>query len=373
MEWFSYNVFFGLKTGYMINAILKLFESYYSYRVLLIMFQSFSTTGIGSLPHSDSLEACRVIFDSVDIPFWPQLPHRSFLEFMVPQYSEGFPFIKIEGENIHIEKGREQAVASFYEAIEREEGFLISKKYAAGLYTFIDILKKNKQKLNTVKGHITGPLTFTLSLTDNQKRPIYFDEEMRELALELLKGKAYWQIEMLRPYAEEVLLFIDEPILSALGTSTYIGVDNAEATRLLQELVNHIKTSGAISGIHCCSKADWPIVLSSGPDVFSFDAYFFCNTISLYPEEIKIFINNGGFIAWGVVPTTDAIRGVTLQGLREQLERGLSSLEKIGLPKDRLIKQALLTPSCGTGSMEIKDALRVFSLLKDLRNSYVKC
>lgn len=353
---------------------IKVFESYYSYRVLLIMFQSFSTTGIGSLPHSDPLEACRVIFDSVDIPFWPQLPHRNFLEFMVPQYSEGFPFIKkIEEGNIHIEKGREQAVTSFYEAVGSKEGFPISKKYAAGLYTFIDILKKNKQKLNTVKGHITGPLTFTLSLTDNQKRPIYFDEEMRELALELLKGKAYWQIEMLRPYAEEVLLFIDEPILSALGTSTYIGIDNAEATRLLQELVNHIKTSGAISGIHCCSKADWPIVLSSGPDVFSFDAYFFCNTISLYPKEIKIFINNGGFIAWGIVPTTDAIRGVTLQGLREQLERGLSLLEKIGLPKDRLIKQALLTPSCGTGSMEIKDALRVFSLLKDLRNSYVKC
>ncbi|MCK5505867.1 MAG: hypothetical protein KAJ10_11945, partial [Thermodesulfovibrionia bacterium] len=84
------------------------------------------------------------------------------------------------------------------------------------------------------------------------------------------------------------------------------------------------------------------------------------------------FINNGGVIAWGIVPTTDAIRGVTLEGLGEQLERGLTSLEKIGIPRDKLRNQALLTPSCGTGSLKIEDALKVFSLLKDLRNTYVR-
>ncbi len=335
------------------------------------MLQSFSTTGIGSLPHTDPLEACRVVFDSVDIPFWPQLPHRSFLELMVPQYSEGFPFIKIRGENIYIEKAGEEAVISFYEAVESKKGFTISKEHAAGLYAFIDILKKNKKKLDIIKGHITGPLTFTLSLADKQKRPIYFDDEMRELALELLKGKARWQIEILRPYAEKVLIFIDEPILSALGTSTYVGVDTTEASRLMSEVVKHIKTSGALAGIHCCSRADWPLVLSSSPDIFSFDSYFFWDTVRLYPEEINAFINSGGFMACGAVPTTDVIREITLQGLREQFERGLSSLVNIGVSKDKLRKQILLTPSCGTGSMEIKDTLSVFSLLKDLRNSYV--
>jgi len=336
------------------------------------MLESFNTTGIGSLPHTDPLEACRVIFDSVDIPFWPQLPHRSFLELMVPQYAEGFPFIRVEGENMFLQEADEESVASFYEAVARGEGFPISEEYAAGLYAFIEILGKNRQKLSTVKGHVTGPLTFTLSVTDKQKRPIYFDEEMRQLSLELLKGKTMWQIETLRPYAHDVLIFIDEPILTALGTSAYIGVDNNEALRLLRELVEHIRGLGAIAGIHCCSKADWSLVLSSGLDIFSFDAYFYWDTISLYPEEINDFIKNGGFIAWGIVPTTDAIKGVTLQGLREQLERGVSSLEKIGIPKDKLINQLLLTPSCGTGSMKINDALNVFSLLKDLRNSYVK-
>lgn len=336
------------------------------------MFKSFNTTGIGSLPHSDPDEACRVVFESVDIPFWPQLPHRSFLEFMIPQYTEGFPFVRINGEHIYVEKNDGQAVSVFYEAIEKDAGFPISESYASGFYAFLDIAKQKKQKLSAVKGHVTGPLTFTLGLTDSQKKPVYFDEEMRELALYLLKGKAKWQIENLQTFAEKVIIFVDEPILSALGTSTYVGVAPAEALRLLREVVSYIQKLGAVAGIHCCGKADWPLVVSSGIDILNLDAYFYWDTLSLYPDEMKAFINKGGFIAWGVVPTTDAIRKIALNGLIEQLERGIHSLEKIGIPPEILRRQSILTPSCGTGSMETNDAVRVFSLLKDLRNSYVR-
>ena len=335
------------------------------------MFQSFSTTGIGSLPHTDPAEACKIILDSVDIPFWPQLPQRSFLELMVPQYSEGFPFVRIEGEDIHVEKAEEEALSAFYEAIANKSGFPISEEYAAGFYAFLNILKEQNLKFDTLKGHITGPLTFALSLTDIEKRPIFFDEEMKELSLELLKGKASWQIEMLKPFAGKVMIFIDEPILSALGTSVYIGVSNEEALRMLQEIVNHIKESGGIAAIHCCGKSDWPLVLASGIDVFNYDSYFFWDTLSIYPEEMKAFIDNNGYIAWGVVPTTETIKDVDIQGLHEQLERGLTSLERIGISKDKLRQQVLITPSCGTGSLDIENALKVFSLLKELKKRYV--
>lgn len=335
------------------------------------MFERFSTTGIGSLPHNDPSEACRIIFSSVQIPFWPQLPHRSFLELMVPQYSEGFPFIRIDGENMYIEKSGDEDTAPFYEAIANREGFAISREYAAGLYEFLDLLKNEDKKRDAVKGHVTGPLTFTLSLTDSQKRPIYFDEEMRELSLELLKGKISWQIGMLRPYTQKILIFIDEPILSALGTSAYIGVDTAEASRLLSETVRHIQSEGALAGIHCCSKADWQLVLSSGLDVLSFDAYFFWDSLSLYPDDVRSHVNTGGLIAWGVVPTTDKINSVTLDELRDQLDRGLTSLQNLGISGEKLLEQALLTPSCGTGSLKTEEAARVFSMLQELRKSYV--
>lgn len=336
------------------------------------MLGGFRTTGIGSLPHRDPVEACRIVFDSVDIPFWPQLPHRSFHELMVAQYSEGFPFVRIKEEDIYVEKAEDADVASFYEAIAEERGFPISEEYAVGLYAFLNILKQKGKRLDVIKGHVTGPVTFTLSLTNTGKRPIFFDEEMRELAFELLKGKVRWQIEMLRTYAQKVLIFIDEPILSAIGSSTYIGVDIKEVSRLLNGLVRHIKALGAIAGIHCCSKGDWHLVLSTEPDILSFDAYYYWDTLSIYPDEISSFIDNNGYIAWGIVPTTEAIRRVTLNGLKEQLERGLSSLRKMGISKERIRRQSLLTPSCGTGSLQEEDALRVFSLLKELRDYYVK-
>lgn len=336
------------------------------------MFKAFNTTGIGSLPHTDPVEACKIILDSVDIPFWPQLPHRSFRESMGPQYSEGFPFVRIDGDKLHVERVDDAASAAFYEAIADRTGFPISAEYAAGLHAFIDILKQRNQRLDAVKGHITGPLTFALSLTDQDKRPIFFDDEMRELSLELLKGKASWQIDLLRPFAEKVLIFVDEPILTALGTSTYLGVSSEEASRMLREIVNYIHECGGIAGIHCCGKADWPLVLSSGIDVFNFDAFDYGETLAMYPEEITSFLKNKGFIAWGIVPTTDAIKEATFGLLRERLENGLTSLEKVGIPREMLRQQALITPSCGTGSLDTKDALRVFSLLKDLRNSYVE-
>lgn len=336
------------------------------------MFQSFNTTGIGSLPHTDPVEACKVILDSVDIPFWPQLPHRSFLESMVPMYSEGFPFIRIEGDHVRLVPGEEAAVAEFYEKIADNSGFPISREYSAGLHAFLEILDKQNLKFDTIKGHITGPLTFALGIADDNKRPMYFNDELRDLSLELLKGKARIQIEALKKFADNVMIFVDEPILTALGTSTYIGVSNDDALRMLQEIVAHIKECGGIPAIHCCGRADWPIALSSGIDVFNFDAYEFGETLSIYPEEMKDYLNRGGFIAWGVVPTTENIKDVTLGELEEKLESGLTSLEKAGIPSDKLRAQSLITPSCGTGSLGIEDAMKAFSLLKDLRNIYVK-
>ena len=57
------------------------------------MLNPLLTTGIGSLPHTDADEACRLILKSFDIPFWPQLPHLSYYEDMYVQAAEHFPGI----------------------------------------------------------------------------------------------------------------------------------------------------------------------------------------------------------------------------------------------------------------------------------------
>lgn len=333
------------------------------------LFKPFSITGIGSLPHLDREDACRLVLETFDIPFWPQLPKISFLEWMVPQYSEGMPFVKIDNtkQRIYLQRDEGDDLERFYEACGDSCKIAISEDYAAGLHSFLKLIKG--RRFEAIKGHITGPLTFTLGLTDSTGRLAYFDEELRQISLMLLQAKARWQIDQLAPHAEKVLIFIDEPILSAIGSSTYLGVSREETLRLLKETTDAIKEAGGIPGIHCCGSADWPLVIESGVQVVNFDAYGYFETLSIYKDNIRGFLENGGYIAWGIIPTTDAINAATPDSIIARFKDRLKSLS-LNIPIDILMTQSLLTPSCGTGSRSIQETIKIFQILLRLKEEF---
>jgi len=335
-----------------------------------IVFAPFTTTGIGSLPHRDPEEACRLVLDTCDIPFWPQLPNMSFKESMILQYSEGLPCLRIDEkrETVWIDKDRSDELMKFYETCVEDCTIPMSEDYAKGLYAFMRIIG-NKKHLS-LKGHITGPLTFTLGLKDAHKRFVYFDEELREICLMLLKAKIKWQLDILKSYTGRVIIFIDEPILSALGSTGYLGVDPHESLRLLRETSHAIVQAGGIPGIHCCGNADWSLVINSNIKIISFDAHEYIETIMIYPEELHRFLHDGGYLAWGIVPTTDAIKHVTIDLLRKHFEASMEKLSKL-VPSTLLLSRILLTPSCGAGSRSIEEAVKVFQTLKALKESMV--
>lgn len=332
------------------------------------MIRTFSTTGIGSLPHHNAEEACRLIFDTFDIPFWPQLPNISFREFMIPQYSEGMPFLRIDPERktVWLEKNSSDDLERFYEGWTEESRIAISEDYARGLHSFIRTIRN--RRFDFLKGHITGPLTFTLGLKDSEGKPVYFDEELREISLMLLKAKVRWQLDILKTHAEGVILFIDEPILSALGSSSYLGVGSDETLRQLKEVTGVIRSEGCISGIHCCGNADWSLVFKSGADIINFDAYDYIDTIALYPEEITGFLKKGGYLAWGIVPTSDSINSENPESIRIRFYKGIEKLSG-KVPESLILSHMLLTPSCGTGSRTVEETLKVFQLIMRLKEA----
>jgi len=331
------------------------------------MFKPFSTTGIGSLPHTDTEEACRLVLQTFDIPFWPQLPALSFRESMIPQYCEDMPFLKIdeEREKVWVERDGGDVLAKFYETCSDDWESPVSERYAQGLYAFVKNIKN--RRFPFLKGHVTGPLTFTLGLRDEKGKCVYYDEELREISLLLLKAKIRWQIKLLTPFADRVVIFIDEPILSALGSTAYMGVDTTEALRLLKETVESVKLAGGISGIHCCGKADWPLVINSGADIISFDAYDYTGTIALYPAEFSGFLKKDGYLAWGIVPTTEVIADENTDSIKKRFDNSLAQLSKV-LPQDLLLSQILLTPACGTGSRSIEETIKIFKILTELKH-----
>ncbi|HET6516423.1 MAG TPA: hypothetical protein VFG09_14815 [Thermodesulfovibrionales bacterium] len=332
------------------------------------MLKPFSITGVGSLPHRDAEEACRLVLQTFDIPFWPQLPKISFLEWMITQYSEGMPFVRIdaEHESIHISRDKGDDLERFYESWTEASKIAISEDYAHGLHAFLKMIRPRHFK--TLKGQITGPLTFTLGLKDTEGRLVYFDEELRQIALMLLQAKARWQIDQLRQYADSVIIFIDEPILSAIGSSTYLGVSRDETLRLLREVSDTIKASGGIPGIHCCGNADWPLVIETGVSVINFDAYAYFENLAMYYTDIKPFLEKGGHLAWGIVPTTDAIARETPETIIAGFQKKYASLSE-HIPRELLSSRTLLTPSCGAGSRTIPETIKIFQLLMRVKEA----
>jgi methionine synthase II (cobalamin-independent) len=331
---------------------------------------------IGSMPHKRADDAFAVLEEfPLDIQTWPQLPARSFVEGMIPQCSEGFPGIEIdaEGKSIRLVRGDDllESMTKAYEAVlaEDRDFFSISGEFAEGLHRFLE-LNGNRDPLPVVKGQITGPFTFGLGLNDAEGRAIWWDDSYRDLIYAGLALKGTWQVEKLKDVADVVLMFCDEPILSALGTPAYMGVRNEEVVEGLNRVIDPLKTTGAIVGMHCCGNMDWAVTTRANLDVISFDAYEFGDKSTIYAAEISNFLERGGYLAWGIVPTgdTDAVARETVDSLLEKMNRLIKLFCNAGIDGDLLRKRSLYTPSCGVGSLSEDAAARVFELLAGLKS-----
>jgi hypothetical protein len=341
----------------------------------------FLATGIGSMPFQDAEHAVDVSLSRVSgAPFWPQLPKISLNEQMEIQYSEGMPCVVIDREKKRLyfdtSKDYSEEFAAFYEqymlAMDEESGTgdcsaaAISPDFARGIFAMENRLKSLGKKSPFVKVQTTGPCSFSLTIVDENKRALYYNEEFRDMIVKILAMKCRWQIQKFKPFAEKIICFIDEPILSAFGSSTYVSVKREDVVSLLNEVINAVHMDGAIAGVHCCGNTEWSILVDAGADVVNFDAYEFGETIAMYPKAVNTLFDRGGMLAWGIVPTSTAIREETIKKLADKLEKLMENLASRGVDKTRIAEQALLTPSCGTGSMEPGDAEKVFIMLQDI-------
>ena len=142
----------------------------------------------------------------------------------------------------------------------------------------------------------------------------------------------------------------------------------------LADMVEAIHVDGGIAGVHCCGNTEWSILIDAGVEIVNFDAFGFGETITMYPEAVKTHLEGGGILAWGVVPTSTAIREQTVESLTDHFEKMMDNLASRGIDKQLIVERAMVTPSCGTGSMESADAERVFEitdvLSKAMKNKY---
>ncbi|MGB2799798.1 MAG: methionine synthase [Dehalococcoidia bacterium] len=331
-------------------------------------------TAVGSMPHTDPVEACSLVARFLpQIPAWPQLPKRAFAENMYAQFSEGFPGVVIEDDRIYVDRTKdldkplEQLYASYLE--NKIEEYSISPDYAAGFHAFLD----TKLSPLAVKGQVTGPISWGLTITDQERRSILYDDTLADALAKHLRLKAAWQEMKLKAISPNTIIFVDEPYMTSFG-SAFVSISREQVIKLLEEVFSGIS---GLKGIHCCGNTDWSVVLSTSLDILNFDAYNYGYTVTLYPDEVKAFLERGGILAWGIVPNDEKdVTGETANSLLDRLEEVIGALDRKGVSYRLQTERCLVTPACTLASLTLDGAAQALELLsevsKELRKRYIK-
>lgn len=331
-------------------------------------------TAIGSFPHTDPETACDIILRSMpEIPIWPQLPNTDFREQMEIQYSEGMPCAVVDeaGRRIYFDTGGDITgdLERFYENFlsGNLDYFKISPAFSRGIYHMEEKLSTiDRSSIRYLKSQVTGPVTFGLNRVDENKRSIYYNDIFRDVVVKCIVMKARWLLDRFRPFGFEQICFVDEPIFSAFGSSTYLSVQRSDVVRCLGEVIDAIHEEGAVAGSHCCGNTEWTILIDAGVDIINFDAYEYGETIGYYPDEVNEFLNGGGVLAWGIIPTSEKINDETPESIVKRLERLIGNLAGKGIDKNVLWDRCLITPSCGTGSRSVELSDKTFHRLSEV-------
>jgi hypothetical protein len=296
---------------------------------------------------------------------------------MLIQFNQGLPGIIKSDQKVYFDteaSGFNDAVSHFYEnylaatenrSSQHLELFSLTPAYAEGFGALVEALGQSPGSLTALKGQVTGPFTLSTSLTDEKGKSAFYNPQLRDIVVKILVLKAVWQIQKLHPFGVPVIISLDEPSLVGFGSSAFLGITAEEVQKDLNEITSHIHNENAYVAVHCCENTDWSMLLSSDIDILSFDAYSYFEKLLLYAEPLKAFIDRGGILAWGLVPTSHSehIQSETKDSLTEKWESHMELLRQKGVDATRTIEQSLITPSCGAGALTPDDALRVLLLL----------
>ncbi len=303
-------------------------------------------TGVGSLPYADPAEAAAAALAlHPELPAAPQLPNRSPAESMLAQVAVGMRGVAVSGTGLRIE-GNVGPVP---------EGAPLDLAAWAGTLAFLDAAST---RVGPVKVQVTGPVTLGLALVA-AGAPV-------APAFQAAAATVASRVRALRVAVDErspgvtPLVVLDEPGMAAAARPDFPlrPDDTIDLLSGALAAVGH----GARTGVHCCGPTDWRLILAAGPDLVSVPVD--CVDGGDGPG-FSTFLDRGGWIAWGVVPTDRPIADRFATHWR-RLSRLWGELGRSGCDPARLRTQALLTPACGLAHHRPEQVPRVFGLVRQV-------
>ncbi len=340
-----------------------------------------AATLVGSLPHHDRQRAIDLVFEEIgEIPAWPQLSSYTS-EQMLVQYNEGLPGLDRKNDRILLfavsDPDFEHELLAFYEEylpVSNGELSLDESRFRFGadtgrtFFAFLERLQRQQPTATAVKGQITGPFTLLTALKDEHGQLALYDPRLRDVVVKALALNAQWQVELLSQFSLPTIIFIDEPALAGFGSSAFISVSAEDISTMLDEVAGHIHRAGGLAGTHVCANTDWSLFFGRSLNVINFDAYTYFDRFALYRQDLVSFIERGGIVAWGIVPTMDpdTIKGENADSLVSRWRQQVEHLVGDDLSLETIFRQSIITPSCGCGTLSEPLAERVVHLTRQV-------
>ena len=309
-----------------------------------------AATGIGSLPHDDPVEAAEFVLTALpDLPAIPTRPRAEPAERMLAQVAHAVRGVRIDddGSLVVPAAGRVDPRAAIVPDLDHPA--------FTSLRAFCEVATG---RTGFVKWQLAGPLTFGMALVDRGLPPeTAFDVAVRAVRLTL--RAVYRYVAEHLPGCTQVV-FVDEPsFVRALQADFPLPLDTAIDV-----------TSGALAavevvgpaGLHCCTTTDVTALLAAGPKVLSVHVG---PHVAEAAGSIARFLNGGGWVAWGAVPTNAPFAGTPDRYWRE-LSALWCELVRHGCDAATLRRQSFVTPACGLADHGVEVAERVLAAVSQL-------
>jgi hypothetical protein len=304
-------------------------------------------TGIGALPHRDPKAAVdEVLRIFPRFPYAPTLPNRGFLESIVFSDSALLPGRTIRDGRLMVDESRDITADMeriYLDYMEKNTApYATTPEYGSA---FLEMMTRRLPDALLLKCQVTGPVTFGMQVVDAAKRPIYYDPQFADILGKLIALRARWCEEEIRRRTglSHTLVILNEPYLASLGSSV-IPIDRDSVVAGWRDISALVE--GGL-GVHCCTNTDWAFLASLDPSVISFDAYGNAREFLLYMDEVVRFMESGGVVAWGIVPSDPKVFG--RESIGSLTTRYLEIRNMVTEHVDEMVfdGRSLVTPSCG--------------------------
>jgi hypothetical protein len=325
------------------------------------------TTAMAVMPHKDVERALEAAL-SLDIPFWPQLPRYSYREDMYVQASEHFPGILLDLEKQTLRFSYDKFLLELEEAMARfdePDYFDVGDSYSVVYRRFLEL---DLSARPAIRGQLEGPISFGLNVKDQDDRPILFDDTVRPFMIEFMAKRVNAQLNRLKRLNPNAFMYVDEPGLQFLF-SALAGYGDQAGKHDMEAFFSMIERP---RGVHLCGNPDWDFLLSQDLDILSMDIYSNAEVFQSYAGSIRRFLDRGGVLVWGIVPTNlEPFSKEGVSTLQEKIEDVWNTLVRKGIDRDLLLSQSLISPATcclvnPDGEKTVEDAFRLVKNLSEI-------